>query len=106
MSEVASKAEAKITSATHDVDDARDAVELGVGTVMSNARMQMDFNIRQVVGLGPEATLRRGYAIVRDPEGRPLGSKVEAEKQATLMIQFRDGSLGVENVELRGEDGA
>ena len=67
--------------------------------------MHLDFDIRQVVGLGPEATLRRGYAIARDPEGRPLGSKVEAEKRATLSIQFRDGSLEVENRERQMGDG-
>jgi exodeoxyribonuclease VII large subunit len=106
MSEVASKAEAKITSATRDVEDARGAVEAGVGTMMSNARTHLDFNIRQVVGFGPEATLRRGYAIARDGEGRPLATKIEAEKHATLSIQFRDGSLAVENRGPRGEDGS
>ena len=103
--EVASKSEARIASAACDVEDALGAVEVGVGTVIATARMHLDFNIRQVVGLGPEATLRRGYAIARDAAGHPLGSKVEAVKQASLTIQFRDGSIDVENPRLRGEEG-
>ncbi|QUL37223.1 exodeoxyribonuclease VII large subunit [Erythrobacter sp. JK5] len=45
--------------------------------------------------LHPEKPLERGYAIVRDPEGRALTGKAQAEKEAALSLQFRDGMLGV-----------
>ena len=43
--------------------------------------------------LGYEATLERGYAVVRDGEGRVLTRKAEAEAAEALAIQFADGVL-------------
>jgi exonuclease VII large subunit len=57
----------------------------------------MDHCIERIVSLGPEATLKRGYAIARDSDGRPVGSAAEARRHSALMIQFRDGDLRVEN---------
>lgn len=43
----------------------------------------------------PETPLKRGYAIVRDLEGRAITSKALAEKEDALSLQFADGKLGV-----------
>lgn len=43
--------------------------------------------------LGYEATLERGYAVVRDGEGQVLTRKAQADGAATLTIQFSDGML-------------
>ena len=102
IEEIASRADARLAAAVCDVEDARNRVEAGIETMIATARMHLDFNIRQVVGMGPDATLRRGYAIARDAAGHPLGSKEEAAKQERLTIQFRDGSLEVENLEKHG----
>jgi len=50
------------------------------------------------VSLGPDATLKRGYAIARDADGRPVGSAADARRQTTLTIQFRDGDVPVKNL--------
>jgi len=44
--------------------------------------------------LGYEATLARGFAVVR-AEGRIVTGKTEAEAAAVLEVQFRDGRLNV-----------
>jgi exodeoxyribonuclease VII large subunit len=44
--------------------------------------------------LHPEKPLERGYAIIRDGEGRALTTRAEAEGKALLQLQFRDGTLG------------
>ena len=45
--------------------------------------------------LHPEKPLERGYAIVRDAAGKALTNRVQAAQEATLSLQFRDGSLDV-----------
>ena len=45
--------------------------------------------------LHPEKPLERGYAIVRDPTGKALTGKVQAEKESALELQFKDGRLQV-----------
>ncbi len=43
--------------------------------------------------LGPHATLRRGYAILRDPEGRVVSRAAEAEPGQALSAVLADGAL-------------
>ncbi|WP_416830585.1 MAG: exodeoxyribonuclease VII large subunit [Erythrobacter sp.] len=45
--------------------------------------------------LHPEKPLERGYAIVRDAQGKALTAKAQAAAEAALTLQFRDGELGV-----------
>ncbi|MBD2843142.1 exodeoxyribonuclease VII large subunit [Erythrobacter rubeus] len=45
--------------------------------------------------LHPEKPLSRGYAIVRDLEGRALTSKAQAEREGALKLQFKDDTLEV-----------
>jgi exodeoxyribonuclease VII large subunit len=58
-----------------------------------------------VVGLGPQATLRRGFTIARDQEGRPVTSREEAVRLLSLQVQFHDGLLTVANRQDDGGDG-
>ncbi|MEM7665313.1 MAG: exodeoxyribonuclease VII large subunit [Pseudomonadota bacterium] len=45
--------------------------------------------------LHPEKPLERGYAIVRDSDGKALTGKAQAEKERALSLQFKDGRLDV-----------
>ncbi|QIQ87425.1 exodeoxyribonuclease VII large subunit [Erythrobacter sp.] len=45
--------------------------------------------------LHPEKPLERGYAIVRSASGEALTRKARAAKEATLSLQFADGTLEV-----------
>jgi exodeoxyribonuclease VII large subunit len=51
--------------------------------------------IRVMSQLHPEKPLERGYAIIRNPQGRALTTRAEAAGEAALSLQFRDGALGV-----------
>jgi exodeoxyribonuclease VII large subunit len=68
-----------------------------------DARAQVESLARAVIGMGPQSTLRRGYAVVRDAEGGAIGSKADAMRHEGLSIQFRDGTLAVSNREYQGE---
>lgn len=53
------------------------------------ARTNSQALMREVAGQGPEKTLNRGFALVRDQAGIPVTSARSTEVQVT--IQFRDG---------------
>jgi exodeoxyribonuclease VII large subunit len=42
----------------------------------------------------PERTLARGYALVQDPAGEPLGSAAAARAARDVRLRFHDGVLG------------
>ena len=49
-----------------------------------------------IIGLGPSGTLKRGYALVRDPiDNKMITSKVDTETLSLLEIQFHDGNVNV-----------
>ena len=48
---------------------------------------------RVLSSLGYEATLKRGYAVVRDDLGHVLTTAQGAEKAKELEIQFQDGKV-------------
>jgi exodeoxyribonuclease VII large subunit len=57
-----------------------------------------------VVGLGPQSTLQRGFAIVRHDDDKPLTSRAAALSHATFQVEFRDGRLAVKNIGITGGD--
>jgi len=56
--------------------------------------------------LGYEATLERGYAVVRDAEGRVVTGLDRAAAQARLEVQFGDGRLAVAPLDGPDDGGA
>jgi exodeoxyribonuclease VII large subunit len=50
----------------------------------------------QIVGMGPTATLRRGFAIVRS-EGKPVTSANSARLHVDMEIEYHDGRIAVTN---------
>lgn len=52
--------------------------------------------LREIIGQGPERTLRRGFALVRDANGQPVTSRAVAGQQARLSLEFHDGVIEVQ----------
>ena len=97
--------EHQLAAARSDLQTSADALLGNAAAAQRQARTLVGHAMQTLVGIGPEATLRRGYAIARDGQGRPVGTKVEAAKHPSLRIQFRDGQLAVENSEYQGGQG-
>ena len=79
-----------------DLQSQRDAVErLIVETVsqahqtVTNARSLSQALVREVAGQGPDRTLSRGFALVRDAQGKTVTTVSSTEIE--VKIQFRDG---------------
>ena len=67
-----------------------------------DVKMRLKLCERPTKIAGPEVepgslTSASRILIVRDPEGRPLGTKRQAEVQPVLQVEFQDGRLMVEN---------
>jgi exodeoxyribonuclease VII large subunit len=69
--------------------------------IVQLARSGTQALMREVTGQGPDKTLTRGFAIVRNDEGRPVTSSEQAQISPTLNIQFRDGLTEVRTVPVR-----
>ncbi len=52
--------------------------------------------MRSAVGLSPQRTLRRGYALVRGPGGEPVTGAAQVQAGDLLTLQFADGSVRVQ----------
>ncbi len=59
------------------------------------SRDRLEALARLTSQLHPEKPLERGYAIVRDTDGKALTGKAQAEAERALTLQFKDGTLGV-----------
>ena len=59
----------------------------------------------QLTAVSPMATLGRGYAIVRDNDGRIVRSPATVQSGDPLTVQVRDGQFGVVVTEDGGQDG-
>ena len=94
-------------SGLYDADDlyrALDLIESGVVTVADTARKDIESFVRIVVGLGPQSTLQRGFAIARDEDNKPLTSLVATMSHTTFQVEFRDGRVAVKNLGKTGGD--
>ena len=56
--------------------------------------------LREILGQGPQRTLQRGFALVRDASGQPVTSRAVAGQKARLSLEFHDGVIEVQ----RGRD--
>jgi exodeoxyribonuclease VII large subunit len=86
-----------VAKAADDLEQSLALVASGASLATDTARKAIDNLARIVLGLGPESTLKRGFAIVRDDADKPLTSREVALSHLRLQIQFRDGRLAVKN---------
>jgi exodeoxyribonuclease VII large subunit len=71
------------------VDRSFDETAARAASALVQARSNAQALMREIAGQGPEKTLHRGFALVRDTTGRVLTSA--ATEQTDVTIEFRDG---------------
>jgi len=67
-----------------------DTTNLARQTV-DQARQRTQALMREVTGQGPDKTLKRGFALVRDAQGQAITSSHDSTADTQITIEFRDG---------------
>ena len=93
-----------VTKAVDDFDKSLCLLESGATSITDDARKEIENFARIIVGMGPQSTLQRGFAIVRDDDDKPLTSREAAMNHASFQVQFRDGRVAVKNTDRSGGD--
>jgi exodeoxyribonuclease VII large subunit len=93
-----------VTKAVDELGKSVSLLENGAVSISDDARKDIENFAKIVVGLGPQSTLQRGFAIARDDEDKPLTSREAAMNHASFQVQFRDGRVAVKNTDRSGGD--
>ncbi len=75
------------------LDRQRQEVAIGARRALLEARTRSQALLREIAGQGPEKTLARGFALVRDVDGRTITRAAQVKSQQTIEITFSDGTL-------------
>lgn len=86
---IAERSAADLRHQREAVDRSFDETAARATSALAQARSNAQALMREIAGQGPEKTLHRGFALVRDTTGRVLTSATTAQTEIT--IEFRDG---------------
>lgn len=93
-----------LAQATDQLDAAKMGLETEVHAATRRARREVERLTGEVLGLGPQRTLQRGFALVRDRAGPLITSRAAALPHSHLTIEFHDGCLAVQQEPLDDDD--
>lgn len=81
------------TNARSRADDVFAAVGTSSKLVLRSASIGSEGLMREIAGQGPEKTLNRGFALVRDQSGKPVTRIAQTASGCSIEIQFSDGKV-------------
>lgn len=84
-----------IASNRQRLDGWRDRLERAVMRRLDQSHNRLNLLATQLTAVSPKATLERGYAIVRDGDGRIVRTTTTVQAGDSLSVQVRDGQFGV-----------
>ncbi len=84
-----------LVDAQAGADWALDRARSAAGRHVDRAAQDVDALMRQALGLTPQRTLARGYALVRDAAGQPVTRAVQVTPGQPLTLEWTDGSVPV-----------
>jgi exodeoxyribonuclease VII large subunit len=94
LQEIAAQAASRHKQAQAEIDVLHNNIFTQGKNHLAMARSEVEHRISEVLGLGPQQTLQRGYAIIR-ADRRVVTSAAMARAAGTLNIEFHDGQLDV-----------
>jgi exodeoxyribonuclease VII large subunit len=77
------------------VDASFAVMSQGARQAIQDARSRSEALMREIAGQGPQKTLGRGFAIVRDGDDKPVTRAAQVTPGQAVSVQFADGSVGV-----------
>jgi exodeoxyribonuclease VII large subunit len=76
-----------------EVESLRERARRTLHHQLDRAGNDLGHQLARVRGLSPLATLRRGYAVVQDPDGHVVTAVAQASKDMTLAVRVADGRI-------------
>lgn len=84
---------ARLDSYLQRVDSLQMRLDRGISRYLERLNSTLAVSNTQLSGVNPRATLSRGYAIVRQQDGRVVSSITQVQKGDALQVQVADGSF-------------
>ena len=91
---------AVLEQSRHNILSAKTMADMGLSEVAISARLRVrdgatrsEALMREIAGQGPEKTLHRGFALVRDQAGKPITRAAQTTSDSAIEIQFSDGRV-------------
>jgi exodeoxyribonuclease VII large subunit len=81
------------TIARSRTEDALASVGASAKQLVRSASVGSEALMREIAGQGPEKTLTRGFALVRDQAGKPITRAGQTASGSPIEIQFGDGKV-------------
>ena len=78
-----------------EVANLRNRFERACAAVLRDKRERLSRGEHNLSTLSPDAVVRRGFAMVRDGEGRIISRRAETQPGQTLLTTFADGAIRV-----------
>lgn len=79
----------------------RDSMDETVGRRLENALRDLEYQKTILTQNDPRAVLKRGYAAVRDADGRTISGASQLRPGQDIFVRFRDGEAGAAVKEIR-----
>jgi exodeoxyribonuclease VII large subunit len=90
---VIERTQRNVLSARADADDTILMVGTSAKRLVREAATSSEALMREIAGQGPEKTLSKGFALVRDQVGKPITRAQQTTNNAAIEIQFFDGKV-------------
>ena len=82
-----------VVSSRADADDSILMVGASAKRMVRESASRSEALMREIAGQGPEKTLSRGFALVRDETGKPMTRAAQTVSGSAIEIQFTDGKV-------------
>lgn len=92
MSALQSQVGQQVESARSKTNSVFDSFTTGAQAALNLGRAKSEAYMREIAGLGPDKTLKRGFAIVMT-DGKPVSRASHIKPGTPYQIQFSDGAL-------------
>ena len=93
MGNVLERAGRVATAAKQEIAETFESVATSARQNVRDGADRSEALMREIAGQGPEKTLSRGFAIVRNEAGQPVTRASQAEDGSAIDIQFHDGKV-------------
>jgi exodeoxyribonuclease VII large subunit len=70
--------------------------------LLNQSELHIESLAREILGVGPKATLKRGFSLARDQKGQPITSAKRARKARQFDLEFHDGQIPVTLTDNKG----